>query len=58
MLVTGIPLNKWEEINKLPNKLNNVEPLFSRIDIKQIDSELEKLKKCHLMTSNLLPNVL
>lgn len=40
----GVSLTKWEEIDHLPNKLNNIDPLFSRIDTKQIDIELEKLK--------------
>lgn len=33
----------WEPQNKLPNRIDNVQPLFERIDVKQIEHEVEKL---------------
>ncbi|WP_242247714.1 methionine--tRNA ligase [Bacillus cereus group sp. BfR-BA-01523] len=33
----------WEPQNTLPNRIDNVQPLFERIDVKQIEHEVEKL---------------
>ncbi|WP_002145005.1 methionine--tRNA ligase [Bacillus cereus] len=33
----------WEPQNTLPNRIDNVQPLFERIDVKQIEREVEKL---------------
>lgn len=33
----------WEPQHTLPNKIDSVQPLFERIDVKQIECELEKL---------------
>ncbi|MGX9133897.1 methionine--tRNA ligase [Rummeliibacillus sp. JY-2-4R] len=37
-------LNSWEVINTLPLQILNPKPLYERIDVKQIEIELEKLK--------------
>ncbi|MEM5648315.1 class I tRNA ligase family protein [Bacillus cereus] len=33
----------WEPQNTLPNRIDSVQPLFERIDVKQIEHEIEKL---------------
>ncbi|HDR7621395.1 TPA: methionine--tRNA ligase [Bacillus mycoides] len=33
----------WEPQNTLPNRIDNVQPLFERIEVKQIEHEVEKL---------------
>ncbi|MBJ8054050.1 methionine--tRNA ligase [Bacillus cereus] len=33
----------WEPQNTLPNRIDSVQPLFERIDVKQIEHEVEKL---------------
>jgi len=40
----GISLNSWKEIDKIPKTIMNVKPLYERIDVKNIELELEKLK--------------
>ena len=40
----GLTLNKWHEHAILPKQLTNVHPLYERIDVKQIEEELGKLK--------------
>ena len=41
----GLTLNKWHEQAILPKQLTNVHPLYERIDVKQIEEELERLKQ-------------
>lgn len=33
----------WEPQNTLPSRIDSVQPLFERIDVKQIEHEIEKL---------------
>lgn len=33
----------WEPQTTLPNRIDSVQPLFERIDVKQIECEIEKL---------------
>jgi methionyl-tRNA synthetase len=40
--LSSVKLN-WEPQNTLPNRIDNVQPLFERIDVKQIEHEVEKL---------------
>lgn len=40
----GAELNQWEVVRGLPNTLMNVEALYERIDVKQIEIELAKLQ--------------
>lgn len=37
-------LNTWDVIEKLPLQITQIKPLYERIDVKQIELELEKLK--------------
>ncbi|WP_414056160.1 class I tRNA ligase family protein [Macrococcus equi] len=39
----GLETLKWNVIEDLPTALTNISPLYERIDIKQIDEEIEKL---------------
>ncbi|PGC95331.1 methionine--tRNA ligase [Bacillus toyonensis] len=39
----SIVKRNWEPQNTLPNKIDSVQPLFERIDVKQIEHEIEKL---------------
>lgn len=39
----SIVKQSWEPQNTLPNRIDNVQPLFERIDVKQIEHEVEKL---------------
>ncbi|AMO85511.1 Methionine--tRNA ligase [Solibacillus isronensis B3W22] len=41
----GTSLNGWDEVADLPTELNNVEPLYERIDVKKIEEELQKLNE-------------
>ena len=43
--ILGLTLNKWHEQAILPTQLTNVQPLYERIDVKQIEEELAKLIK-------------
>lgn len=38
-------LNAWHPTKLLPTYISNVQPLYERIDVKQIDKEIEKLKQ-------------
>lgn len=40
----NITLNSWDVINTLPLQIVQLKPLYDRIDVKQIEYELEKLK--------------
>ena len=40
----NISLNKWDVIEILPLQIAQIKPLYERIDVKQIELELEKLK--------------
>ena len=44
----GLTLNKWHEPAILPKQLTKVHPLYERIDVKQIEEELGKLKEGEL----------
>ncbi|PFC01988.1 methionine--tRNA ligase [Bacillus cereus] len=39
----SIVKRNWEPQNTLPNRIDSVQPLFERIDVKQIEHEIEKL---------------
>ena len=40
----GISLNSWKDIDKIPETIMHIKPLYERIDVKHIELELEKLK--------------
>ncbi|MHA6252819.1 methionine--tRNA ligase [Oceanobacillus sp. CAU 1775] len=40
-------LNDWNPVVTLPTFISNIEPLYERIDVKQIDEEIEKLNQDH-----------
>ncbi|HFK1723281.1 methionine--tRNA ligase [Bacillus thuringiensis] len=40
-----VSFTNWQEIEQVPECINSVEPLFERIDVKQIEIEVEKLQK-------------
>ncbi|MGN7476313.1 methionine--tRNA ligase [Solibacillus silvestris] len=44
--------NRWTTIYKLPTRLAAITPLYDRIDVKQIDVELEKLQTNQKVKSN------
>lgn len=39
----GLETLEWHVIEVLPKRLASVSPLYERIDVKQIDEEIEKL---------------
>ncbi|KFN03681.1 hypothetical protein D0U04_11930 [Bacillus clarus] len=39
----SIAKTNWKPQNTLPKRIDNVQPLFERIDVKQIEREVEKL---------------
>ena len=39
------PLDRWEEIHELPTKIFDVNPLYERVDVKNIEVEKAKLYK-------------
>ena len=41
----GTSLTGWDEVADLPTELNNVEPLYERIEVKKIEEELQKLEE-------------
>ena len=41
----GVELSSWTVLSSLPLQVQNVAPLYARIDVKQIEEELEKLKE-------------
>lgn len=43
--MTGMKYDRWEIVKELPNKLADIQPLYARIDVAQIEVEVDKLKK-------------